>query len=80
MSDNTVNFSNNKVNIDHSGIKESLNPSNKIWWNTRGGYIIKTVYNAEQRSFNEQNIPFNLNPQGHPIKIGTNEVDYNSNS
>ena len=78
MSDNTVNFSNNTTQLDHSGIKEALNSDNKIWWNTRAGYIIKTVYNPEHRSFNEHNHPFNINPQGHPIKFGTNEVDFNS--
>lgn len=78
MSDNTVNFSNNTTQLDHSGIKEALNPDNKIWWNTRAGYIIKTVYNQEQRSFDEKSIPANLTPQGIPIRFGTNEVDFNS--
>ena len=40
----------NKINIQ--SIKETINPdNNKIWWNTRDGYIVKTTYNEVNNQF-----------------------------
>ena len=54
MSDNTVDFSQPTNKLDETHVKEALNHDNKIWWNTRAGYIIKTVYDSNQRTYKEQ--------------------------
>jgi hypothetical protein len=77
MSDNNVNFSNNKVKINVEDMKQACNTENKIWWNTRGGYIIKTKYDPNNRSYHEDNLPYNLVPEGIPIKFQSNEIPHN---
>ena len=71
-----LNKKQNKINIQ--SIKETINPdNNKIWWNTRAGYIIKTVYDSNQRTYKEQSIPYNLTPEGIPIKFDSNIISDN---
>ena len=78
MSDNTVDFSQNKQQLDHASIKEACNTDKKIWCNTRGGYIIKTTYNPAQRSYDEQHMPYNLIPEGIPIHFQSNVISEQS--
>ena len=40
MSDNSVDFSQNKQQLDYASVKEACNTENKIWWNT-----MKRLYN-----------------------------------
>jgi hypothetical protein len=75
MSDNTVDFSQNKAPLDYASIKDSLNTEKKTWWNTRSGYIIKTTYDPSNRSYHEQNLPFNLIPEGKPITFESNVIN-----
>tara|TARA_B100002019_G_C20906382_1_gene420625 strand:- start:338 stop:574 length:237 start_codon:yes stop_codon:yes gene_type:complete len=77
MSDNTVDFSQPTNKLDETHIKEALCHNNKIWWNTRAGYIIKTVYDSNQRTYKEQSIPYNLTPEGIPIKFDSNIISDN---
>ena len=63
--------------IDYATIKDALNTEKKCWWNTRAGYIIKTQYDPSTRSYKEQNLPYNLTPEGIPIKFTSNEIKPN---
>lgn len=63
----------NKINIQ--SIKDTIDPdNNKIWWNTRDGYIVKTSYNETTNKYLIQKQPFNIKPNGIPIHFQTNVI------
>ena len=78
MSSNIVNHSNNRRPIDVNAIKDVLNCDKKTWWNTRAGYIIKTTYDTNNRTFHESNLPYNIVPDGIPIKFASNKIPHDS--
>ena len=63
----------NKINI--KDIKETMNPdNNKVWWNTRDGFIIKTTYNESTNRYSIHKHEFNVVPNGIPIHFQTNMI------
>ena len=60
-----------KINIQ--SIKDTINPdNNKIWWNTRDGYIVKTAYNESLNRYETSKQQFGIKPNGIPVHFQSN--------
>jgi len=69
----TSNKKQNKINIQ--SIKDTMNPdNNKIWWNSRDGYIVKTTYSETTNQFLIEKQKFGLKPNGIPIHFQSNVI------